>query len=76
VLYSKDGNLVDIGYKSVVVGMGINLGQIVAGLLAFPIGRQKFQCMTVFIVGGAFLGSELIGIECLHKLTRGPQVRL
>lgn len=47
-----------IGYKSVVVGMGINLGQIVAGLLAFPIGRQKFQCMFMFLVGGAFLGSR------------------
>jgi hypothetical protein len=56
VLYS-DGNLIRTGWISCIVGLGIITGQVTGGCVAEPIGKTKFQCMGVFICGGAFLGA-------------------
>lgn len=47
-----------IGWDSVIVGAGINSGQIVAGMLAARIGKQRFQCVAAFLIGGTFLGCK------------------
>jgi hypothetical protein len=47
-----------IGYNSVLVGIGVISGQIIAGSVAAQIGKQKWQCVVAFLVGGTFLGCK------------------
>lgn len=56
VLYNH-GSLIQVGFYSSIVGLGIILGQFTGGIVAEPIGKTKFQCMAVFTLGGAFLGA-------------------
>jgi hypothetical protein len=59
VLYTTDGGAsMTAGWWSCSPSLMINAGQIVGGFLAEPIGKTKFQCMTVLTIGGAFLGGE------------------
>lgn len=55
VLYGN-GDTMRIGYMSTIVGIGIITGQIAAGFLATTIGKTRYQCMAVFLIGGIFLG--------------------
>lgn len=59
VLYGN-GDAMRVGYMSTIVGLGIVSGQIVAGFLATRIGKTRYQCMVVFIVGGIFLGCAAV----------------
>ncbi|KAF2465115.1 MFS general substrate transporter [Lindgomyces ingoldianus] len=59
VLYGN-GNAVRVGYMSTIIGIGIITGQIAAGFLAVPIGKTRYQCMGVFLIGGIFLGSAAV----------------
>jgi hypothetical protein len=54
-----------IGYDSVIVGMGIIAGQIVGGAFSAKIGKQKYQCTAAFLFGGTFLGSK-----CINRVVR------
>lgn len=58
VLYAN-GDLMYLGCLSSLIGCGIISGQMVGGFLANRIGKVKWQCMTMFVVGGAFLGCKL-----------------
>lgn len=60
VLYSDGKGLTYIGGVSNIIGIAITSGQIVGGLLAVPVGKTKYQCMAVFLVGGIFLGSVAV----------------
>lgn len=60
VLYSDGKDLIYTGGISNIVGIGITSGQIVGGFLAAPIGKTKYQCMVVFLVGGIFLACAAI----------------
>lgn len=57
VLYGN-GDTMKVGYMSIIVGIGIITGQVSAGFLAVRIGKTRYQCMAVFILGGIFLGCE------------------
>jgi hypothetical protein len=56
VLYN-DGNLVKVGLYSSIVGLGIIFGQWFGGCVAEPIGKTRFQCIAVFLLGGTFFGA-------------------
>ncbi|KAH7028983.1 fungal trichothecene efflux pump-domain-containing protein [Microdochium trichocladiopsis] len=56
VLYNS-GDATEVGWLSSIVGLGIITGQVISGVLAEPIGKTRYQCMTVFTIGGAFLGA-------------------
>ncbi|KAF2403745.1 MFS general substrate transporter [Trichodelitschia bisporula] len=60
VLYG-DGDLMKIGFYSVIVGLPIIAGQIISGLVTTKIGKQKYQCMAAFVFGGTFLGAAASG---------------
>jgi len=47
-----------IGYDSVIVGIGLNAGQVLAGTMAAKIGKLRYQCMVAFLTGGIFFGCE------------------
>jgi MFS family permease len=55
VLYGN-GDFMKVGYMSTIVGVSIITGQIAAGVLATTIGKTRYQCMFVFLIGGIFLG--------------------
>lgn len=59
VLYGKPNDPMYTGYLSVIIGCGFIVGQTAAGLLAKPIGRQKWQIRIMFLVGGVFLACKL-----------------
>ncbi|KAF2015910.1 siderophore iron transporter [Aaosphaeria arxii CBS 175.79] len=59
VLYGN-GDTMRVGYMSTIVGLGIITGQVIAGFLAVPIGKTRFQCMVAFLLGGIFLGAAAI----------------
>ncbi|KAF2007579.1 MFS general substrate transporter [Amniculicola lignicola CBS 123094] len=59
VLYGN-GDTMRTGYMSTIVGIGIITGQIAAGILATKIGKTRYQCMAVFIIGGIFLGCAAV----------------
>jgi MFS family permease len=60
VLYTTDGGAsMYAGWLSCAPSAMINLGQIMAGFLAVPIGKTKFQCMVVLTLGGSLLGGML-----------------
>lgn len=62
VLYSDDsGASMKTGWLACAPTATINLGQIVGGLLAEPLGKTKFQVIAAFTIGGALLGGT-----CLH----------
>ncbi|KXJ90089.1 fungal trichothecene efflux pump [Microdochium bolleyi] len=56
VLYNN-GDLSEVAWISSIVGLGIITGQVLSGCLAEPIGKTRIQCMTVFTIGGIFLGA-------------------
>lgn len=59
VLYTDDGGAsMYAGWLSCAPSALINLGQIVAGFLAEPVGKTKIQCIVAFTVGGALLGGK------------------
>jgi MFS family permease len=55
VLYGE-GDFMKVGYMSTIVGVSLITGQISAGVLATTIGKTRYQCMVVFLIGGTFLG--------------------
>lgn len=57
ILYGN-GDAMRIGYVSTIIGIGIITGQIAAGFLATTIGKTRYQCMAVFLIGGIFLGCK------------------
>lgn len=57
VLYAN-GDLLYLGWLSSLVGCGIISGQMVGGWLGKRIGKVKYQCMVMFLIGGIFLGSK------------------
>ncbi|KAK5709650.1 hypothetical protein LTR17_019586 [Elasticomyces elasticus] len=59
VLYAN-GDLIYLGWLSCVPGSGIVCGQMVGGFLGERIGKVKYQCMTMFVLGGIFLGSAAV----------------
>ncbi|KAJ4296443.1 hypothetical protein N0V90_006488 [Kalmusia sp. IMI 367209] len=59
ILYGN-GDTMRVGYMSTIVGLGIVSGQIVAGFLAARIGKTRYQCMAVFVLGGVFLGCAAV----------------
>lgn len=59
VLYGN-GATIRVGFMSTIVGIGIITGQVMAGFLAVRIGKTRYQCMTVFIIGGIFLGCAAV----------------
>jgi hypothetical protein len=60
ILYTNDGGAsMYAGWLSCAPSIMINFGQIVAEFLAEPIGKTKWQCITVLTTGGAFLGGKL-----------------
>ena len=67
VLYNS-GDITYLGGISSVVGVGIISGQVIGGLLVAKIGKAKYQCMTVFIIGGVFLACK-----CHHLLKKGKR---
>lgn len=57
ILYTDDGgSSMYAGWLSCAPSAAIVLGQVVAGLLAEPIGKTKLQTITVLVIGGTFLG--------------------
>jgi hypothetical protein len=46
------------GWVSTLVGLGITVGEMVAGALAKALGRTKIQCITVMTLGTLFLGRK------------------
>lgn len=60
VLYTSDGGAsMYAGWLSCCPTLMINVGQIFGGFLAAPIGKTKWQCVSVLTIGGALLGGEL-----------------
>ncbi|RDW72199.1 MFS general substrate transporter-28 [Coleophoma crateriformis] len=58
VLYTDDGGAsMYAGWLNCISGTMIVAGQICAGCFAVAIGKTKFQCITVLIIGGALLGA-------------------
>jgi MFS family permease len=56
VLYNN-GDLIQVGFYSSIVGLGIIGGQFFGGIVVEPLGKTKYQCITVFTLGGIFLGA-------------------
>lgn len=57
VLYTNDGGAsMHDGWFSCAPSAMINLGQILAGFLAAPIGKTKIQCIVVLTIGGSLIG--------------------
>lgn len=58
VLYTDDaGASMYSGWLNCISGTLIVAGQIIGGCSAVPIGKTKFQCITVLTIGGALLGA-------------------
>lgn len=57
VLYAN-GDLIYLGWLGSLVGCGIISGQMCGGWLGKWLGKVKYQCMAMFLIGGAFLGCE------------------
>jgi MFS family permease len=53
-----EGEALNGGWLASVVGLGIITGQLVGGVLATPIGKTKYQAITVFTCGGLFYGRK------------------
>ncbi|KAI1612560.1 fungal trichothecene efflux pump [Exophiala viscosa] len=76
VLFTDDGGAsMRAGWLNSIPGFAIVIGQVSAGALSASIGKQKFQCMAVLSLGGAFLAamayskpSTLVGSACLIAL--------
>lgn len=61
LVYTEDGGAsMYAGWLACTPTAMINGGQIFGGFLAEPIGKTKFQCMSVLAIGGAFLGGKHI----------------
>jgi MFS family permease len=59
VLFTTDGGAsMYAGWLSSVPSCAIVFGQVVSGLAAEPIGKTKYQVITVLTIGGATLGGE------------------
>jgi MFS family permease len=59
IMYTDNGGAsMYAGWLSCAPSIMINAGQIVGGFLAEPIGKTKYQCMTVLTIGGALLGGN------------------
>ena len=59
VLYAN-GDLIYLGWLSCLIGCGIISGQMTGGWLGKKIGKTKYQCMAMFVLGGIFLGCEAL----------------
>ena len=59
VLYAH-GDLLYLGWLGSLIGCGIISGQMTGGWLGKRIGKVKFQCMAMFLIGGTFLGSKYV----------------
>ena len=59
VLYAN-GDLIYLGWLSSLIGCGIISGQMTGGWLCNVIGKAKYQCMAMFLLGGIFLGSAAV----------------
>jgi hypothetical protein len=58
LLFTTDGGAsMYAGWLASVPGT-IVLGQVVSGFLAKPIGKTKYQVITVLIIGGTTLGGS------------------
>lgn len=68
ILYGN-GDTMRVGYMSTIVGLGVVAGQIVAGFLAARLGKTRYQCMVVFILGGVFLGCAALSTPDNFALT-------
>ena len=59
VLYTDDGGAsMYAGWLSCVSTAGINWGMIIGGFLAEPIGKTKYQCVSMFTIGGILFGCK------------------
>jgi hypothetical protein len=68
VLYA-DGDLLYIGWLGSLVGCGIISGQMTGGWLCNIIGKAKYQCMAMFLLGGLFLGCKSYLLMLIRLLT-------
>ena len=59
VLYAN-GDLIYLGWLGSLIGCGIISGQMFGGFLGKRIGKVKYQCMTMFLIGGTFLGCKYL----------------
>lgn len=72
VLYTNDGGAsMYAGWLACAPSIMINVGQIVAGFLAEPIGRTKYQCVVVLTIGGALLGGIAAATPDTKSLATG-----
>lgn len=60
ILYSDGKDLRHLGAISNIIGIGMTSGQITGGMTAARIGKTRYQCMTVFSVGGILLACASI----------------
>ncbi|ROT39089.1 MFS general substrate transporter [Sodiomyces alkalinus F11] len=60
VMYNTDGDIHKMGAIANIIGLAMTGGQITGGLLAAKIGKTKYQCMIVFLIGGVFMGCASI----------------
>ncbi|KAK4565373.1 hypothetical protein LTR86_003990 [Recurvomyces mirabilis] len=67
VLYGN-GDMIYVGWLSCIPACGIICGQIFGGVLGKRIGKVRYQCMVMFLGGGAFLGSAAV-INTTNKNT-------
>ncbi|KAF2668524.1 siderophore iron transporter [Microthyrium microscopicum] len=59
VLYG-DGRILWVGLASCINGLSTISGQFVGGMLANKIGKTRFQCSAMFLIGGTFLGCAAV----------------
>ena len=72
------------GWLSCVSTAGINWGMIIGGFLAEPIGKTKYQCVSMFTVGGILFGCKskifrtlliMLLISCQGLALAGPDTK-
>jgi hypothetical protein len=69
VLYTDGGGAsMYAGWLACVPSFMINGGQIVGDFLAKPIGKTKYQCTTVLMIGGALLRGLYPMLALLHNV--------
>ncbi|KAF2120376.1 fungal trichothecene efflux pump [Lophiotrema nucula] len=72
VLYTDDGGAsMSAASLSCASSIMINVGQIIAGFLAEPIGKTKIQCIAVLTIGGALLGAIAAATPDTKSLATG-----
>jgi hypothetical protein len=56
------------GWVSCLVGIGITIGEIIAGIVAKPVGKTKYQCIAVMTLATLLLGCEFSTIPLKRSI--------